>query len=366
MTPPTVFFGILTILFILTVMFLTQWAGLYRTLSGFNVQDDAMYFSGFLTILPALWLSLRVDAKFNVLALQIERDHLIFGPDGHFTDIYRGWLRRIRIWQRNGAICVGGVVVIGYGYFYFLLPVFGHHNTCQGLFSLFGAECREELQISGYLDWIGQVAIFIFVSALLACMVGHRLGTMGALGNLNSMVEDADITIRVDPAHSDGVGGFAKFGGLIAYQGILVSVPIMWLSVWSGLVLQDAPEFQRYRDWFLPFLAQFAVASFFFYFAFLRPFFAFTRRYRAEKLQLLEFSFAAIEEAENKNNHERILSEQRNAALIQQLPNYPIAPNLGRLFAFSAAMPLFNLALEVAVPQDSPFIMLFDFLSALL
>lgn len=324
-----------------------------------TVWDDPMYATGFLTVLPALWLSLRTERATEKVVQQIHGDTLFHGHTSEF-DLRHFALTRMRLWQRGGSWAVGAVVLAGFLYFYDWLPR-GYLNFLQDcralraepLWSCIQGAARTMDPVEGwpgsetltFAQHAALIGTFMAVATVLGWMAGHRFGTLTGSSSVGNRLARRDIDWYFDTRHPDKVAGFRRLADLIAWNGVLASIPVAWLGLWlNAIVFSSAEAIQGYEDWYGPFLAMFGVALLFFWTAFLRPTLRFTLRFRRQKREALRKL-----EAEGRGisgDAERTAYLAR-AEAVRGLPDTPIGRKVFTTLVTTAAISLIGAALQI-------------------
>ena len=159
---------------------------------------DPMMASGFMAALIALWISWPMDRQFRRMIFQLRHDQVI--PAGLLNVTETEQARRR--WAWSTAIIVTLVMFFG---------VLGFFDGAAGT-----SERRA----------------FLIGSTLLGAIAGHRLGSAAAYGRYSHSFRKLSHEVRLLPGHADGMGGYRRLSEFIAYQVVLLLVPVIWLSTW--------------------------------------------------------------------------------------------------------------------------------------
>ncbi|MGP9822657.1 hypothetical protein ACTZWW_21745 [Salinarimonas sp. NSM] len=320
---------------------------------------DPMMASGFLVALLALWLSLPLERLFGDMIRQLDHDQILPIAPGALSYIE---LRRRR-WAWSTALVVATVMLLG-------------------IVSAFSGVFAGDEEIA-----------FLLGSTLLGALAGHRLGTAAAYGAFARHVRTRLATVRLLPGHADKMGGWRRLGEFVAYEAVLMLVPIIWLSTWLFVSFQHPGSFltcwrgpgatgwpdlltfgcadlayDEYMAWVIPQFAFLLIALTVLYLGFLRPFYAIARAYRQARAALrdrydtvlLEPLKRAVERLRHASDLEREqeaigeigkLTELREQ--VWTMPPVPLRTLATGVFSLSAFYPAITLLLAVLLPEGT-------------
>jgi len=294
---------------------------------------DPMMASGFMAAFVAIWLSLPMDRLFAQMANQLVRDRVL---DWSAADFHAIETMRLRLAHGTAAV-VFVLMVVGYGLFY-------------------------------DFDFRGTTLEFFLGSVLLGAIAGHRLGSAGGYGMFARRLRRTGAALHLFAGHSDKIGGSRRLGEFLAYQCILCSVPIIWLSIWLYLEIQRTDLYPQYAGWILLHAALMAVALTLFWLAFLRPFLVVTRKYRAARAALgaryserlrqpldraRETYFNAETWSEERDAYARLSQITSIHDYVDAMPSLPIRTVVGGAFSISALFPLITLITGLLVEKGT-------------
>lgn len=330
-----------------------QWLGIGERFGVPSNREDAMYYSGFLVILPALIASLSVEKRFQEMFIQIREDGVISATPIWWEKKYYEVRATCRRWQVGGSMIVGLAVLFTFDYAVFP-GVTGYIQVCL----IQGNPCDlgpRYLSVLDSLPW--SFGLFVLVSLAFGILVGQRLGTMAGISRIVGALFVKETTVRLQPKHDDQIGGFSRMGSLIALQGTLAAAPLVFLTVWLVLIsfgveqqLEDSTtlNFDRYANWFAGFLIQSIAALLFVATCFLLPFARIQRIFKSEREKTKnEFRSTNLEELTEIERTEHISNQEA----LRNLPSSPVAPGLKLTFTISNAAPYFLLAASMLLPD---------------
>lgn len=297
--------------------------------------DDPMITSGYFVAIFGLWLSLLLDRFFNRLSRQIEHDGVIKWSVDDSDAMQR---RRIRY-----SAGLAGIVTL----------------TLAGGFLIFHFRGLP----TGFLDWE------FFLSALfVGAMAGHRLGAGAAYGHVGHFAAHPETRLNLILGHSDKMAGSRRLGEFIAYQGVLISIPIVWLSIWLFLERNHPIFSQQYEQWFIPHLALLAIALAVSWMNFIRPLLMFAAKFRQQKQQNLakwqrvskteltiaqrKLGFAnSVDEANRSlNDISRITAFSER---LFALPEIPLRSSVSGIFSAATLFPVATFVLDQVLPENA-------------
>ncbi|MEL6640854.1 MAG: hypothetical protein AAFN63_18520 [Pseudomonadota bacterium] len=319
---------------------------------------DPMMASGLFATFVVLWLSLPLDRLFNDMMDQLEHDQLVPANIEERA--------RIENLRRLCARVLGGVMAV-------LLGVF-----TMGYFD-------------GEIDSATQFA-FLFGNIALGLIAGHRLGSAIAYGEFSRKFTTNVATIRILPGHADRMGGWQRVGEFFAYEFVLMSVPIIWLTSWIYILFQrprlywtcfksdglsewperltgecSQPPVNAYMGWVHWQILLLIISLFILWFAFLRPFLDTVKAYRRKRSILVSRYQTTLSEplesaVMNYEMADDISSEMLAIETISKLsglrhevrmmPALPMRGAFTGVFSLSAFYPLIMISLTVLMPED--------------
>jgi hypothetical protein len=213
---------------------------------------DAMAVSGFLTAFVGLWLSTYIESGFARTMSRLQADR-VFGPDvAKIEDVVLTLERHASRTQQFSAAAVVIFVLAGYLY------SFG-----SGVF--------------------GQKLEFTLLSVLTGALAGFRIGVAIAYGRLGAALERAGVQLSLIPGHPDDAGGTKPIGDFLLFQGWLLGLPMVWLTVW--LIIVSSSSDLDYAPWRLPFFALWLLTAVFFWLGTIVPINAFRGLMLEERAQ---------------------------------------------------------------------------------
>lgn len=299
-----------------------------------GVLDDAMLSTGFVVAFFGLWLSLWLDPLYRAMRDQLLRDGVV----GWTPQDDRLVEERRRVWSRATAMVVGVLMVIGFLGFHF-----------------------------GGLPKNPEAWEFFLGSCLLGVLAGHRLGASAAYGTVGPRINRRD-RLALVVGHADGAGGARRVGEFLAFQGVLISIPIIWLTFWLTLVVQVTPFYAHFGTWWPLHVALLAVALIISWLGFIRPLLIFTRHYRAAKTRLLDDwqsktsgMLARLQDsyfgAKDWQAARDAIDAAEDITLISSkiaaLNSVPLRASVRGVFSIATIFPVATLVIELMVPQHS-------------
>ncbi len=296
---------------------------------------DPMLATGYVAALLGLWLSVWLEPLYLRLNRQMRRDQLVPWDDSDTVAIER--LRRGL--ARGVAAAVGIALLISFLGF--------HYNV--GL-------------PSNPFDWEH------FLSSLfLGVLAGHRLGTAGAMGWMGRTIARQGEDLKLILGHADGMGGARYLGDFLAYQGVLIAVPILWLSGWIASLIAQPFVLIGYQQWLFPFLMLFLIAVFILTISFLMPLQHFSARFRAAKAKALSnwvkktSGELARLARDAKMDDWKAASDAMDdigtvtgvAQRIEAMPDIPVGLGLRSSLSVTTFAPILLLAVEIVLPTSN-------------
>ena len=202
-----------------------------------------------------------------------------------------------------------------------------------------------------------------------ASVAGVYLGRMVANGRVGWHLKSKSVSISVSPGHIDGAAGLKPVGDLCFYQATVVSLPGVFLAVWT-FVIPAWPEpalHARYILWMHPYMALLAVALGIEVLAFLVPMWWFHREMRKQKEGLLtkadELSSAIVTmraqlagsrtSEERSELNERLSFKTKEYWDIEHMPTWPVDVSTIRKFTFRNALLMLPLVAEFSGLHES-------------
>ncbi|MEO0669134.1 MAG: hypothetical protein AAFZ99_14580 [Pseudomonadota bacterium] len=301
---------------------------------------DPMLSSGYFVCFLGLWLSMWVEGLYRAMSTQLRAEGVL-----HWTDVDDAVIEARQLVYARGT-AAGVVVMVFFGS---LTLHFGGWPT-----STAGQE-------------------MLWSMTILGALAGHRLGTIAALGTFGRRLNRRGGRLRLVPGHSDGAGGALRVGEFLAFQGILVFLPIMWLSFWLAMVW-SVPEVRAfYGQWWPLHVGLLIVALVIAWYGLISPFVTFIAHYRASKAEVVAAWRAKTEgtlpklqtlfrDSDDWRDAKTAIDE--SAALtsvssrIAAMSSVPLRASVRGLFSLTSLFPLFTLGLEIAVPNEQGFVSL--------
>ena len=302
--------------------------------------SDPMLSSGYFICFLGLWLSMWVESLYRGMSEQLRTEGLL-----HWTDADEAVIEgRRKLYARATALCVVIMVFPG--------TIFLHFR--------------------GWPTSPGQQEM-LWSMTILGALAGHRLGTIGALGTFGRRMNRRGGRLRLVLGHSDGAGGARRVGEFLAFQGILVALPIMWLSFWLAMVW-SVPEIHAfYGQWWPLHAGLLVVAVVIAWIGLISPLRTFIAHYRDSKaevvaawrdktsgklahLQSLFHSSQDWRDAKSAIEESEALTAV--SSRISSMSSVPLRASIRGLFSFTSLFPLFTLGLELVVPNEQGFVSL--------
>jgi hypothetical protein len=142
--------------------------------------------------------------------------------------------------------------------------------------------------LAGYLysfgsGVFGQKLEFTLLSVLTGALAGFRIGVAIAYGRLGAALERAGVQLSLIPGHPDDAGGTKPIGDFLLFQGWLLGLPMVWLTVW--LIIVGSSSDLDYAPWRLPFFALWLLTAVFFWLGTIVPINAFRGLMLEERAQ---------------------------------------------------------------------------------
>lgn len=294
---------------------------------------DPMLTSGYFTALFGIWLSFLLEGAFSKVSRQLERDGIIDWKENETTHI-----ASLRV--KSSLIVAGAVVVV------LLIGFLGFHF--RGL-------------PTNTRDWE-----FLLTALLLGAIAGHRLGAGAAYGQIGRRAAKRETELTLILGHSDQFGGARRLGEFMALQGVLVSIPIVWLSIWLFLA-NNHPGFAQYSHWFWPHMALLAIALTISWFNFVQPLLRFSQKFRAQKEEIMskwtqrarselnaqqrsfQYADTVDEAADSIKNINRISAFNEQIAA---LPSIPLRNSVTGVFSAATLFPAATFLVDLLLPKD--------------
>ncbi|MDU8912589.1 hypothetical protein [Aestuariicoccus sp. MJ-SS9] len=296
---------------------------------------DPMMASGYIAVFSGLWLSMWLDGLYRGMSGQLRTEGIVPWTDSDDQNIED---RRFRF----AWVTAWTVVVIVF---------------CGMVFSHFRGFPSERD------DWE-----FMLSAMLLGGLAGHRLGSCAAYGLVAQRLNNAQRQVALIVGHADGAGGARRIGEFMAFQGILVSIPIAWLTFWLVVEWHYDAIGSVYGNWIFMHLALFALASLISWFGFLRPLLIFTAHYRACKAEILQtwhrMTDGSLEGLRSKYREASSWEDAVDAIeacegitettqKITALHSVPLRPAVRGIFSFATLFPAVTFVVELAAPEES-------------
>ncbi|WP_299685691.1 hypothetical protein [uncultured Tateyamaria sp.] len=301
---------------------------------------DPMLSSGYFVCFLGLWLSMWVEGLYRAMSTQLRAEGVL-----HWTDADDAVIEHRRMmFSRVTALCVVVMVFPG--------TVFLH-----------------------FQGWPTEPAAheMLWSMTFLGALAGHRLGTIAALGTFGRRLNRSGGQLRLVLGHSDGAGGARRVGEFLAFQGILVSLPITWLSFWLAMVW-SVPEVRAfYGQWWPLHLGLLIVAMVIAWYGLISPFYTFIGHYRASKREVvaawraktvgtLSDLQSVFHNSDNWRDAKSAIEESEAltavSSRISSMSSVPLRASVRGLFSITSLFPLFTLGLEILVPNEKGFVSL--------
>jgi len=295
--------------------------------------SDPMMVSGFVTAFAGILLSLLINRKFRAMLRRLLKDGILEGGVRDADDFETELRRRAFKWRLLTAFGIAVLMAIGFYNFY------------------------------GWPD-SGFLAEFTIASILLGAVAGHRLGAIIANGRLAKVARERDIRLLLVLDHPDGAGGTAALGNFLMFQAILITIILVWLSVWLILL----PGYPGYQSWEFHLATLWLVALAIFGAGFVYPVLAFRKQMREAKNRLtarvggeIDQSIAKLAQkkistsdvADFMRNNEQHVAQINMRRALDELPSIPlgtIGKSLFRVTSLSAFVPP---AFDILVTDDN-------------
>ncbi len=294
---------------------------------------DPMLTSGYFTAFFGILLSFLLEGTFTRLSHQLERDGII-----NWNETESAHIAALRIKSSFGvAAAVVVVLLVGFIGFHF-----------GGL---------PDTQI----EWE-----FLLTAVLLGAIAGHRLGAGAAYGQIGRKAARRETELTLILGHSDQFGGARRLGEFMALQGVLVSIPIVWLSIWLFLA-HNHQDFTHYKGWLFPHLALLAIALTISWFNFIRPLLRFSAKFRDQKEEIMrKWTNKARSELSAQQRNFRDASTVDEAATsiesinrisafneqIAALPSIPLRNSVTGIFSAATLFPAAALLVDLLIPKS--------------
>ena len=303
--------------------------------------SDPMLSSGFVFAFLGLWMSLWLERLYGAMSTQLRGEGVVRwnAEDDAAIEVRR------RILSRSVALVVAALLLFGF------------------LFHQF-----EGLPKTGE-DWE-----FMLSAVALAALAGHRLGASAAYGTVGWRLNQPGRAVTLIVGHADGAGGARRVGEFLAFQGVLISIPILWLTFWLALIWNYAPFAWLYDQWGVTHLALLIVALLVCWIGFIRPLMVFSTHYRAAKREITEAwidkTQGAIERSQDSYRKAKTWEEAQEAieacealtetsGKIAGLSSIPLRPAVRGIFSLATVFPVVTFVVELAAGSDAglvPFI----------
>jgi len=296
---------------------------------------DPMLATGYVAALLGLWLSVWLEPLYLRLNRQMRRDQLVPWDESDVVAI-----ERLRRWLARGVAAAVGIAL--------LISFLGFHY---------------ELGLPATpFDWEHFLS-----TLLLGVMAGHRLGTAGAMGWMGRTIARQGEDLKLILGHADGMGGARYLGDFLAYQGVLIAVPILWLSGWIASLIAQPFVLIGYQQWLVPFLMLFLIAVFVLTISFLMPLQHFSARFRAAKARALSnwvkktSGELARLSRDAKMDDWKAASDAMDdigkvtgvAQRIEAMPDVPVGLGLRSSLSVTTFAPILLLAVEIVLPTSN-------------
>lgn len=296
---------------------------------------DPMLSTGFVFVFLGLWMSLWLDRLYDELSTQLRAEGVVRWTEADNALIE---LRR-RILSRGLAVVVAAVLLFGFLFHHF-----------------------EGLPETG-ADWE-----FMVSALVLGALAGHRLGASAAYGTVGWRLNRPGREVTLIVGHADGAGGARRIGEFLAFQGVLISIPILWLTFWLALIWQYEAFGWLYDQWRITHLVLLLVALLVCWIGFIRPLLVFSAHYRQAKRSITEEWIAktegAIESCLGRYRSARDWETAKEAMeaceaitevsdKISGLSSIPLRPAVRGVFSLATLFPVVTFVVELAAGQDS-------------
>jgi len=250
--------------------------------------------------------------------------------------------------------------------------------------------------VSAIICTVSVILIFLFVfnsrffdkyllvisSAVAGYFGGLGLGRAAAYGRLGHLMDGLGLSIAVVTGHPDRVGGMRPLGNFYLYYGVFPLTAVLWLSIW-WVIIPAFGSLSRYSAYQLPFFGLWLVALAFLVVICVLPMLHFRRLMQQQKRALTNDTLLGpmIGEARSElaaaelpvkiqaahENLERLLRYKTD---IEELPTWPLAPDIRRKFTVGnmllAVVPFSaDIVIEKSEGYSSPLSFLFKFMKSL-
>lgn len=301
---------------------------------------DPMLSSGYFVCFLGLWLSMWVESLYRTMSTQLRNEGVLAWSDADDAIIDA----RCRLFSRITALCVVVMVFVG----------------------------TLALHFEGWPRTVMQHEM-LWSMTVLGGLAGHRLGTIAALGTFGWRFNRQGGQLRLVLGHSDGAGGARRVGEFLAFQGILVSLPIMWLSFWLAMVWSVPEVGLFYGHWWRLHVALLIVAIVIAWYGLISPFLTFTAQYRSSKAEVVEAwrakTHGKLAHLQNRFHSSADWREAKTAieeseelsavsSRINAMSSVPVRGTVQGLFSLTSLFPLLTLGLEIIVPNEQGFVSL--------
>lgn len=295
---------------------------------------DPMLTTGYATVFIGLWISIWLEPLFRRMSGQLRRDAVIEWRDTDEADVD---LWRIRL-SYGVTLIVGISVFMGFTIFHF------------------GGLPAERLARE-----------FLISAVILACLCGHRLGTAAALGRVGRIAVRRGASVRLILGHADGMGGAKRLGEFLAFQGVLISIPIAWLTTWLLLVWTAPDIYRGLEHWFWLHLVLLIISLTISIFSFIRPLMNFSGHYRqqreAAKVAWHDKTRSELLRVQNHTTHadwrdmKEAIETSKDITSVSEalaaLPSVPLRRSVQGIFSLSAFFPIAAFTLELALKSST-------------
>ncbi|MEM6661678.1 MAG: hypothetical protein AAF666_05810 [Pseudomonadota bacterium] len=202
----------------------------------------------------------------------------------------------------------------------------------------------------------------------LGYVAGGYLGQMSCYGRLSAHFQAQSVTIRVNPWHSDGLGGLKPVADFYWSQMVFSTVPMIFLLAWlwafPSFPSRADPTVSRYQEWVDPYIALLFVALLFQVLGFLAPLLSFRTHMVAEKrrwrrridAELARNTKARSEAFENGDVEQLTQADvaletlNENYKTIEAMPSWPVNRSILGKIALRNLLPVLTLFKAVMQP----------------
>jgi len=185
----------------------------------------------------------------------------------------------------------------------------------------------------------------LVLETFVGYVIGRSLGYAISYGGLKKLLDQHNISIKVQPGHLDGVAGLKPIGDLYFFQATLIAFPAVYLAIWWFIF----PLFPRYALWRDPYIGLLTIILIIEFLAFFLPIWSFHTEMHNQKNKLLNEADKLSQDiiklqsklVSTKSESERNNYKDRLALMTQQywdleiMPTWPVDIRVQRKFTLS-------------------------------